>query len=118
MVLTLNFNETMKKLYIPFVVLSSLCFFGCSDDFLDVDQTETISTSDLALYNNNEGAKSFVTSIYAKFLDWNMSSFSWNGMTSIASLLYAPKKSPAQAGQEERGSCLMQQTDEESVRQV
>ncbi|WP_264509416.1 RagB/SusD family nutrient uptake outer membrane protein [Flavobacterium sp. N1719] len=75
----------MKKLYIPLVVLSGLLYVGCSKDFLDVDQTESISTSDLALYNNNEGAKSFVTSIYAKFLDWNMTSFSWNGMTSIAS---------------------------------
>lgn len=75
----------MKKVYLSVFVLSALFFNGCSDDFLEVDQTETISTADLALFNNDEGAKSFVTSIYSKFLDWNMSSFSWNGMSSIAS---------------------------------
>jgi len=67
------------------VVVSTYFFSGCSKDFLDVDQTEAISTSDIALFNNDEGAKTFVTAIYNKFLDWNMSSFSWNGMSSIAS---------------------------------
>lgn len=66
-------------------VLSVYFFSGCSNDFLDVNQTENISTADLALLNNDEGAKSFVTSVYNKFLDWNMTSFSWNGMSSIAS---------------------------------
>jgi hypothetical protein len=75
----------MKKIYISLFALSAALFVGCADDYLDVDQTESISTNDLALFNNDEGAKSFVTSIYSKFLDWNMSSFSWNGMSSIAS---------------------------------
>jgi hypothetical protein len=75
----------MKKIYISIFAISAYIFSGCSNDFLDVDQTESISTADLALFNNNEGAKSFVTAIYNKFLDWNMSSFSWNGMSSIAS---------------------------------
>ncbi len=75
----------MKKIYISAFVLSTLIFSGCSNDFLDVKQTETISTTDLALFNNDAGAQSFVTSIYNKFLDWGMSSFSWNGMSSIAS---------------------------------
>lgn len=75
----------MKKISITVIALSVYFFSGCSNDFLDVDQTEAISTNDLALFNNDEGAKSFVTSIYNKFLDWNMSSFSWNGMSSIAS---------------------------------
>ena len=75
----------MKKIYISVFALSTLFFSSCEDKFLDVDQTETISTADLALFNNDEGAKSFVTSIYSKFLEWNMSSFSWNGMSSIAS---------------------------------
>lgn len=76
----------MKKIFISAFALSALLFsVSCSEEFLDVDQTETISTSDLTLFNNDEGAKSFVTAIYNKFLDWNMSSFSWNGMSSIAS---------------------------------
>lgn len=75
----------MKKLIIPIFTLSALFFAGCNEDFLDVEQNEAISTADLALYNNNDGAKSFITSIYSKFLDWNMTSFSWNGMSSIAS---------------------------------
>jgi len=58
---------------------------GCSDEFLDVDQTESISTKDIELFNNDAGAATFVTAIYSKFLDFNMSSFSWNGVSSIAS---------------------------------
>jgi SusD family/Starch-binding associating with outer membrane len=58
---------------------------GCSKDYLNTDQTESISTRDLALFNNDAGASSFVTAIYNKFLNWNMTSFSWNGLSSIAS---------------------------------
>ena len=65
--------------------LSAYFFSGCSSDYLDVDQTESISTKDIELFNNDAGAATFVTAIYSKFLDWNMSSFSWNGMSSIAS---------------------------------
>jgi hypothetical protein len=75
----------MKKIIYAFAFITSAYLIGCSDDYLDVDQTAAISTADLSLYNNDEGAKSFVTAIYSKFLDWNMSSFSWNGITSIAS---------------------------------
>lgn len=75
----------MKKIIYSGLVLSLLMTYSCSDEFLDVPLTENISTSDLTLYNNDEGAKSFVTAIYNKFTDWNMSSFSWVGMTSIAS---------------------------------
>jgi hypothetical protein len=75
----------MKKIYISLFVLSAYFFSGCSNDYLDVDQTESISTKDIALFNNDEGATTFVTAIYSKFLDWNMTSFSWIGLTSIAS---------------------------------
>ncbi|TDE01263.1 RagB/SusD family nutrient uptake outer membrane protein [Flavobacterium hiemivividum] len=75
----------MKKIYISLFVLSAYFFSGCSNDYLDVDQTESISTKDIALFNNDEGATTFVTAIYNKFLDFNMSSFSWIGLTSIAS---------------------------------
>ncbi|TDE07074.1 RagB/SusD family nutrient uptake outer membrane protein [Flavobacterium sandaracinum] len=75
----------MKKIYLSIVVLSIVFFSGCSDEFLDVDQTESISTQDVELFNNDAGAATFVTAIYSKFLDFNMSSFSWNGVSSIAS---------------------------------
>jgi hypothetical protein len=73
----------MKKIYISMFVLTALFFTGCADDYLDVDQTETISTKDIELFNNNEGATTFVTAIYNKFLNWDMSSFGWIGLTSI-----------------------------------
>ena len=66
-------------------VLSAYFVSGCSNDYLDVDQTESISTKDIALFNNDEGAATFVTAIYSHFLDWNMTSFSWIGLSSIAS---------------------------------
>ncbi len=67
------------------LLVSSYFFSGCTKDFLEVDQTEAILAEDIAQFNNDEGAKTFVTAIYNKFLDWNMSSFSWNGISSIAS---------------------------------
>jgi hypothetical protein len=75
----------MKKIIITTVILAALTFQACSEDFLDVKQQEAVTVSDVELYNNNEGAKSFVTSIYSKYLDWSMSSFSWIGLTGIAS---------------------------------
>ncbi len=75
----------MKKVYITAFILTTLIFSSCSNDYLDVNQTESISTDDVQLFNNNDGATSFVNAIYNKFLNWNMSSFSWIGMSSIAS---------------------------------
>jgi hypothetical protein len=75
----------MKKIYISLFVVSAYFISGCSNDYLDVDQTETISTKDIALFNNDQGAATFVNAIYNKFLDFNMSSFSWEGISSIAS---------------------------------
>ena len=75
----------MKKIYISIFALSAGLFIGCSKDFLDVKQTASIATTDLALFNNDAGAATFVTAVYENFLEWNMSSFSWIGMTSIAS---------------------------------
>ena len=75
----------MKKIYISLFVVSAYFFTGCTNDYLDVNQTETISTKDIALFNNDQGAATFVNAIYNKFLDFNMSSFSWEGISSIAS---------------------------------
>ena len=77
----------MKKTYILIsaLILTSLVNQGCSEDFINVAPTEQVVIEDLALYNNNEGATSLVNSIYAKFLDWDMSTFAWIGVTSITS---------------------------------
>jgi hypothetical protein len=88
----------MKKIYISVFVLSACFISGCSDEYLDVDQTESISTNDIALLNNDAGAATFVTAIYNKFLDWNMSSFSWNGVSSIASDDADKGSSPSDTG--------------------
>jgi hypothetical protein len=73
----------MKKIYISMFALSALFFTGCADDFLDVNPTQAIPTTDVELYNSDSGAKTFVTAIYSKFLDWDMSSFGWIGLASI-----------------------------------
>jgi hypothetical protein len=78
----------MKRQYI--IIASLLLTMGgisqsCKNDFLDVTPTENYTVGDLENFNNDAGAASFVTSIYAKFLDWDMSSFAWIGVTSIAS---------------------------------
>ncbi len=75
----------MKKIYIATFVLSAFFFTACADDYLDVQQTETISTNDTELYNNDAGAAQFVTAIYNKFLNWDMTSFGWIGLSSITS---------------------------------
>ncbi|WP_051929441.1 RagB/SusD family nutrient uptake outer membrane protein [Flavobacterium sp. 83] len=75
----------MKKIYISMFVLSALFFTGCADDYLDVNQTQSISTKDIELFNNDAGAATFVTAIYSKFLNWDMSSFGWIGLASITS---------------------------------
>ena len=75
----------MKKIYISIFALTAFLFTGCADDYLDVDQTESISTGDIELFNNDAGATTFVTAIYSKFLDWDMTSFGWIGLTSITS---------------------------------
>lgn len=71
---------------------------SCSRDFLDVKPTEAISAQDISLYNNDAGAESFVTACYAKFLDFNMSSFPWIGISSITSDDADKGSSPGDSG--------------------
>lgn len=90
----------MKKTII-FLSLLSITFANqsCSDDYLDTDPTEQIALEDiLNEYNNNAGAESFVTSIYAKYLDWNISSFAWIGISSITSDDADKGSSPGDSG--------------------
>lgn len=72
----------MKRLYISLFVLSGLFISGCSDEFLEVDQTKNIP-ADPALVDSDAGATSMVDAVYNIFLSWDMSSFAWNGVTSI-----------------------------------
>ncbi|CAA7390118.1 RagB/SusD family nutrient uptake outer membrane protein [Chryseobacterium fistulae] len=77
----------MKKTIILLSILSlTIANQSCSNDYLDTKPTEQIALEDLlGEYNNNEGAESFVTAIYSKYLDWNTSSFAWIGVSSITS---------------------------------
>ena len=75
-----------KILLVSLMLLSGGVFMqSCSDDFIDVAPSESMTIGDLEKFNNDNGASYFVNSIYAKFLDWNMSTFAWIGVTSIVS---------------------------------
>ncbi|MFQ6603081.1 RagB/SusD family nutrient uptake outer membrane protein [Flavobacterium sp. C3NV] len=74
----------MKKIYISFFVLSALCMPGCSNEFLDVDQTKNVPGEPNQV-NSDDGATTMVDAIYNTFLAWDMSSFAWNAVTSIIS---------------------------------
>ncbi|MFP7655279.1 RagB/SusD family nutrient uptake outer membrane protein [Chryseobacterium proteolyticum] len=87
------------------ILLVSLMLLGlgtvtqnCSDDFIDVAPSESMTIGDLDKFNNDNGATYFVNSIYAKFLDWNMSTFAWIGVTSIISDDADKGSSPGDAG--------------------
>lgn len=73
----------MKKI-ITTSFLFIFLLIGCQDDFLDVPRYEDVLTEG-GLANTDEGARALVTSVYAKFLDWNISSFPWIGVSSITS---------------------------------
>lgn len=74
----------MKNIYISMFVLAGILFSGCSDDFLDVDQTDKIPV-DPEYVNTDPKATELVTAIYNQFLSWDMSSFGWIAVTSIIS---------------------------------
>jgi len=89
----------MKNKYITLALVGSIFFsVSCSRDFLEVPPTEAISTSNLELYNNDEGAKGFVNAAYAQLLEWDTTSFAWIGMTSITSDEADKGSDPGDAG--------------------
>lgn len=60
-----------------------LAFLSCDDnEFLDVDPST--ETPEQAL-SSPTAATELVNAVYNKMLDWNMSSFPWNGVSSITS---------------------------------
>lgn len=74
----------MKKYkHILITSLMLIVFWSCNDnDFLNVDpSTETPEQ----FFSSPTAATELVNAIYNKFLDWNESSFSWNGVSSITS---------------------------------
>ncbi len=71
---------------------------SCSDDFIDESPTEQVTIQDASGFNNKEGAEGFVTAIYSKYLDWDMSSFSWIGVSSITSDNADKGSSPGDTG--------------------
>ncbi|WP_426094364.1 RagB/SusD family nutrient uptake outer membrane protein [Flavobacterium sp. DSR2-3-3] len=77
----------MKKIFIPITLVAvALLVTNCSNEFIEVAPTENIAEADLlTIYNNNDGAKSFVTAVYSNALSFSASSFSWNGLTSMTS---------------------------------
>jgi len=90
----------MKKTIVLLSILS-LTFINnsCSEDFLDTTPTQQIALEDLLNeYNNDAGAESFVTAIYSKYLDWNISSFAWIGMSSIVTDDADKGSSPGDSG--------------------
>lgn len=68
---------------IAIISLMLLAFLSCNDDqFLDVNPSK--ETPEQAL-SSPTAATELVNAVYNKFLDWNESSFAWNGVSSITS---------------------------------
>ena len=77
----------MNKLHksIAFALLGGLTLAtSCSKSFLDVPPQGQQTPADF-FSSNTDAATTLVNAVYAKMLDWNFHSFSWNGITSITS---------------------------------
>lgn len=73
-------NLFVRTSLVGFAVVSLFLFQSCSEDFIDVEsnqETEDALTPDRA--------PELVNAVYNSFLRWEMSSFGWTGITSIAS---------------------------------
>ncbi len=74
----------MRKLSMILLVSLSLVFLGsCKKDFLTVPPEGQVTPS--GYYSNPERATQLVNAIYNNLLQWDESSFSWIGITSITS---------------------------------
>ena len=70
-----------KFLKLYFLLISFCCFqSSCTDDFLEIDANQI--TADAI---TEDQAIELVNGIYNIFLSWQVSSFSWNAITSISS---------------------------------
>lgn len=68
----------MKTNFKYLALFLALFIFSCDEDFLNV---ETSSETEQAL--TADKSVELVNAVYNRFLQWQMSSFSWNGITSI-----------------------------------
>ena len=74
-------NLTTKTIRLSVAIFLMLgLVLSCAEDFLEVDSNEKTDVSITA-----ENAPELVNAAYASFLEWQMSSFSWIGITSITS---------------------------------
>lgn len=72
-----------KNKNIVLMSLMLLAFLSCNDnDFLDVNPSK--ETTEQAL-SSPTAATELVNAVYNKFLNWNESSFAWNGVSSMTS---------------------------------
>lgn len=79
-------NITMKKfLFITIISVSAvLLYSSCSKGYLNPTPQNTVQQND-SIYTDPKGALKFLTAGYINLLQWNESSFSWLGLTSITS---------------------------------
>ena len=77
--------KTAKTLAIGTLAFASLgiALSGCRKSFLD--ETPRVQTPDDYFNSTSNAAQELVTAVYSKLYDWQQHSFSWIGMTSIAS---------------------------------
>ena len=75
-------KKNKNKLRLLYFLLISLCFVhqSCTEDFLEIDANQITADAITA-----EQAVELVNGTYNIFLTWQVSSFSWNAITSIAS---------------------------------
>ena len=73
-------NNRNLKIFITLIITVNLFIQSCSEEFLEIDANQITASS-----ITEEQAVELVNGIYNIFLSWQVSSFSWNGITSIAS---------------------------------
>jgi hypothetical protein len=74
--------KTISYIYIVIVALL-IAAAACSEDFLN--EPPRRDTIDDIISNPEEGAERTIAAVYNKLYDWGLHSFSWIGVTSIAS---------------------------------
>jgi len=79
-----------------FILIAAVLFMGCKKSFLE-EEPRNVTIDDLNA-NPVEGSKRMVASIYSKLYDWNVHSFSWNGISSITSDDAEKGSDPGDAG--------------------
>lgn len=72
-------------------IIASLCvvaflasMYSCQKDWLSPPPENTLIATD-STFNDNENAQRFVNACYSQLTDWQVSVFSWTGISSIAS---------------------------------